>query len=109
MSIVLVGGMDRLGVQYRREAERLGMDLRIFSQAEQGMGGKIKNADAMVIFTNKISHRAKNEAMNAAKANGIPLYMHHSCGVCTFRECIRCLRVMTPAGRPASPSPAARI
>jgi len=94
MSIVLVGGMDRLGGQYRKEAERLGMNLRIFSQAEQGMGNKIKNADALVIFTNKISHRAKNEAVSAAKTNGIPLFMHHSCGVCTFRECIKCLQII---------------
>ena len=94
MSIVLVGGMDRLSGQYRKEAERLGMNLRIFSQAEQGMGNKIKNADALVIFTNKISHRAKNEAVSAAKTNGIPLFMHHSCGVCTFRECIKCLQII---------------
>jgi hypothetical protein len=104
MSIVLVGGMDRLGGQYRREAEHLGMNLRIFSQAEQGMGTKIKNADAVVIFTNKVSHRAKNEACAAAKNSGIPVFMHHACGVCTLRECLKCLKIMIgderSAGRP---------
>lgn len=92
MSIILVGGMDRLGSKYQKEARQMGMNLHIFSQAKQNMGNKIKNADAVVIFTNKISHQAKNEAVNAAKGNGIPLVMHNSCGVCTFRECIRCLQ-----------------
>lgn len=46
----------------------------------------------MVIFTNKVSHRAKNEALNVAKMNDIPVYMHHSCGVCTLRDCLSCLR-----------------
>jgi hypothetical protein len=91
MSIVLVGGMDRLGGQYRKEAERLGMNLRIFSQAEQGMGTKIKNADAVVIFTNKVSHQARHEAFTSAKKMGIPVFMHHACGVCTLRECLNCL------------------
>ena len=41
MSIVLVGGMDRLADKYQLEAKRCGMDLRIFSQAEQKMSASI--------------------------------------------------------------------
>lgn len=97
MSIVLIGGMDRLAAQYQKEAGRLGMDLQIFSQAKQGMDLKIKNADAVVIFTNKISHHAKNQAFTAAKNSGIPVYMHHACGVCTFRECLKCVQIINSA------------
>jgi hypothetical protein len=99
MSVILVGGMDRLGEKYRTEAKRQGMDLRIFSQAENNMAVKIKGADAVVIFTNKVSHHARNEAMSAAKKHGIPVFMHHACGVCTLRECLHCVRTCTkPAG-----------
>lgn len=94
MSIVLVGGMDRLGDKYQKEAKDSGIDLHIFSQAELNMKRKIKRADAVVIFTNKVSHRAKNEAFVAAKSCGIPVFMHHACGVCTLRECLKCLKVM---------------
>lgn len=92
MSIVLVGGMDRLGEQYHKEAKIHGMELRIFSQASLNMASKIKNADAVVIFTNKVSHKARNEALVAAKKQGIPVYMHHACGVCTLRQCLSCLQ-----------------
>lgn len=97
MSIVLVGGMDRLADKYQLEAKRCGMDLRIFSQSEQKMSTSIKGADAVVIFTNKISHHARNEAVGAAKKHGVPIFMHHACGVCTLRECLNCLKIMHTA------------
>ncbi len=95
MSIVLVGGMDRLGEQYRKEAVRAGMELYIFSQNDQKIEGRIKCADAVVIFTNKISHHARDKAKKAASRHGVPIFMHHSCGVCTFRECLNCLNIMS--------------
>ena len=94
MSIILVGGMDRLGEQYLKEAKKQGMNLRIFSRAEQNMGSKIRHADAVVIFTNKVSHQARNEAVSAAKKQGIPVFMHHACGVCTLRECLNCVSLI---------------
>lgn len=94
MSIVLVGGMDRLGEKYQHEARKQGMNLKIFSQADQNMGTKIKSADAVIIFTNKVSHKARNEAFITAKKLGIPVFMHHACGVCTLRECLNCVSLI---------------
>lgn len=94
MSIILVGGMDRLGEKYQKEAKELDMDLHIFSQAKHNMGSRIKHADAVVIFTNKVSHQARHDAFSAAKKQGIPVIMHHACGVCTLRECLKCLMIM---------------
>lgn len=107
MSIALIGGIDRLGEKYLKEAKELGMDLRIFSQSERNMASKIKNADAVVIFTNKVSHQARNEAFGAAKKHGIPVFMHHACGVCTLRECLSCLKLMQQDG--LAPKGCARV
>lgn len=94
MSIVLVGGMDRLGAQYIKEAKKMGMQLQVFSQLEQNMASRIKSADAVVIFTNMISHKARNTAVTMAKESGIPLFMHHACGVCSLRQCLKCVMVV---------------
>lgn len=94
MSIVLVGGMDRLGSQYQKEAQKMGMKLQIFSQLEHNMGSRIKGADAVVIFTNMISHKARNTAVSIAKEGGIPVFMHHACGVCSLRQCLKCLSII---------------
>jgi hypothetical protein len=91
MCIALIGGMDRLERHYREEAERSGVDLRVFNRSEVNIVSKLKHVDAMVIFTNKVSHQVKKEALNVAKINDIPVYMHHSCGVCTLRDCLNCL------------------
>lgn len=91
MSIALIGGMDRLKRYYRQEAVRTGIELRVFSQSENNIAAKLKRFDALVIFTNKVSHRVRNEAMAAAKLNGIPVFQYHSCGVCTLRDCLNCL------------------
>ena len=94
MSVVLIGGMDRLEPQYLREAERAGVELSVFTTAQNSIAAKLKHADAVVIFTNKVSHRARNGAVNAARANDIPVYMHHACGVCTLRECLKCIHIL---------------
>jgi len=92
MCVAVIGGMDRLERNYITEAEKLGIDLRVFTKPETAMASKIRNVDALVIFTNKVSHKAKREAINVAKAKNIPVFMHHSCGICTLRDCLSCLK-----------------
>lgn len=100
MNIILIGGMDRLGEQYRTEAERHGMNLQIFSQNQSTMCSRIKNAGGVVIFTNKVSHQARDKAIKAAKKEGVPVFMHHSCGICSLRECLKCLEIIGEASCP---------
>jgi hypothetical protein len=90
MCIALIGGMDRLDKHYMEVAKQAGFSLQIFTRSQTNIAAKLKKADVMVIFTNKISHRVKFEAMSAAKAHGIPVIMQHSCGVCTLRSCLEC-------------------
>lgn len=94
MCIALIGGMDRLEKHYQDEAVRAGVDLQVFTRSQVNIGAKLKKADAVVIFTNKVSHQVKKEAMNAAKLNNIPVFMHHSCGVCTLRDCLNCIQII---------------
>lgn len=91
MCIALIGGMDRLERHYKAEADRFGIDLKVFNASAAGMTSKLKNVDAVVIFTNKVSHQARKEAMNIARSWKVPVFQYHSCGVCTLRECFSCL------------------
>lgn len=92
MRISLIGGIDRLHKHYMQEAEKLGVDLRIFTRSENDLQAKIGHSRAVVIFTNKISHRARNQAMSSASTKDIPVFMSHNCGVCALRNCISCIR-----------------
>ena len=95
MCVALIGGMDRLERNYINEAQRLGVELKVYTKSETGIASKIKHVDAVVIFTNKVSHKIKKEVMNIAKAKNIPVFQYHSCGICTLRNCLSCLNGST--------------
>ncbi len=99
MRVALVGGMDRLERNYINEAEKMGIDLKVYTKSEIGIASKVRNVDAVVIFTNKVSHQLKKEVMNIAKAKNIPVFMYHSCGICTLRDCLSCLKKTKGGGK----------
>ena len=78
MCIVVIGGMDRLAPHYQEEAKRLGITLRLFSTFERGMQQKLCNSDGVVLFTGKISHAGRREAINAVRRHNIPFYQLHA-------------------------------
>lgn len=92
--MAVIGGMERLGRHYAAEAEKLGVSLKVFNRPCARMKSRVGNADALVVFTNKVSHRASREARALAEALGIPVLMCHSCGLGSLRDCLACLNRM---------------
>lgn len=88
MCAVLVGGMDRLRNDYITAARGLGVELKVFTGQERSIRSQLGEVDLMILFTGKVSHAARVEAVKHAKANGIPLHMIHSSGVSSLRKCI---------------------
>lgn len=88
MSITLVGGMDRLKSEYMAAASSGGHSLRFISRNERNFTDKMGNPDAVIVFTNKVSHEARRKAMQVAKSRKIPIHMVHSCGLSTLRDCL---------------------
>ena len=88
MRVALIGGMDRLDRHYIEEARKLGVKLKIFNSAEGDLAKRIQNSEALVVFTSKVSHEARNRAVGIAKLRSIPVYQCHQCGVCALRKCL---------------------
>ena len=86
MSITLIGGMDRLQAYYIATARAAGHEIKCIAKNERNFTGKIGNPDLVLVFTNKISHGARDKAIRAAKSRGIPCEMLHSCGVSSLKE-----------------------
>ena len=89
MCVTLIGGMDRLKADYIAAARESGCSLRCISRNERNFADKIGSPDAVVIFTNKISHEAKRKAVQHARSRNIPIHLVHSCGISSLRECLR--------------------
>ena len=56
MCVTLIGGMDRLKPEYMAAAKEGGHSLKCISRNERNFVEKIGNPDAVIVFTNKISH-----------------------------------------------------
>jgi len=89
--MALIGGMDRLRNHYIAEADKFGVNLRVFNETRADITASIQHLDVVVIFTGKVSHLLRNEVMRAARERNILVLMCHSCGVCSLRHCIACL------------------
>lgn len=98
MSILLLGGMDRLERHYFNEASQRCINLKVFTRPTKDINKKIGRVDAIVIFTDKVSHSMRHEIVNFARSKGIPCFMYHNCGLCTFRKCLDCLKKLKEQG-----------
>lgn len=88
MCVTLIGGMDRLEKDYVAAAADVGHTLRCITKNERNFTQKIGHPDALIVFTNKVSHEARRKAVQMARAQNIPVQLVHSCGVSSLRECL---------------------
>lgn len=88
MCVTLIGGMDRLKKEYIAAAREGGATLKCIHRNERNFEDKIGTPDAIIVFTNKISHEARRKAMQHARARNIPISLVHSCGVSSLKECL---------------------
>ena len=57
MSIVIIGGHDRMVRQYRTICKEHNCKAKIFTQMPSCLNKKIGNPDLVVLFTNTVSHK----------------------------------------------------
>ena len=88
MCVAVIGGMTRLKRDYEERAAVYGVDLKIFTVWTTGMTDRLKNVDAILVFTGKTSHNIRDAAVRIAKARDIPILMTHSCGISSLRSCL---------------------
>jgi hypothetical protein len=88
MCAALVGGMDRLKRDYMNEAKRRGIKLKCYTGKERKISGSLGKVDFVVLFTNKVSHKARKDVLAALNGTDTPILMRHSCGVSTLKKCL---------------------
>ena len=66
MSVVIVGGNDRMTRQYKDICEMYKCRAKVFTQMHDGLKDKIGTPDLMVLFTGTASHKMIRLALNAS-------------------------------------------
>ena len=57
MSVVIVGGHDRMVSQYKKICKNYNCKAKVFTQMAAGMDKQIGKPDILVLFTNTVSHK----------------------------------------------------
>ena len=78
MSIVLVGGHDRMQDEYRSIADKHGHRIKVFTQMPARFNKSIGVPDAIILLTSTVSHKMVLAAVKEAKRKKIPVVRCHT-------------------------------
>ena len=57
MSVVIIGGHDRMVCQYKKVCKQFNCKAKIFTQMSASLSKQIGSPDLIVLFTNTVSHK----------------------------------------------------
>ena len=82
MSVVIVGGNERMVCQYEDICKCFGCKAKVFAK-------KIGDPDLLILFTNTVSHKMVNCAVDEAKRKSIPVCRCHSSSASALQNVLR--------------------
>lgn len=78
MSVVIIGGNDRMHFQYKTICNKYNYKAKIFTQMPSDLKNRIGNPDLIVLFTNTVSHKMIIAATQKAEKSKINIEKCHS-------------------------------
>lgn len=78
MSIVLVGGHDRMQREYEGICSKRGHNVKVFTQMPARFQKLIGTPDGIVLFTATVSHKMIHTAVKEARRKKIPVFRCHN-------------------------------
>ncbi len=81
MSIVIVGGHDRMVCQYKKICKEHRCKVKVFTQMTANLSNQIGTPDLLILFTNTVSHKmARCAVQEAEKCKANIIRCHTSSG-----------------------------
>ncbi|NLK38260.1 MAG: DUF2325 domain-containing protein [Epulopiscium sp.] len=90
MSIVIVGGHDRMANQYKEICKKYQCKAKVFTQMPSNFKSKIGSPDLLVLFTSTVSHSMVSSALQEASKNNIDVARSHSSSSCALKKILDC-------------------
>ena len=73
MSIVIIGGNERMVARYENLCQDYGCKAKVFVKEHGSIKKKMGCPDLLLLFTNTVSHKMVMNASQEAKRNNIPI------------------------------------
>ena len=78
MSVVIVGGHDRMVCQYMKICKNYKCKAKVFTQMSASMDKQMGSPDLFILFTNTVSHEMVKTAVDEAKKNNVQVVRCHT-------------------------------
>lgn len=98
MSIVIIGGNDRMICKYKEICKEYCCKAKVFTQMPGNFRNQIGNPDLLVLFTNTVSHKMVCSATKEAAKRNITIARCHSSSSCALRNLLEESFVNAKAG-----------
>jgi biotin carboxylase len=85
MSVIIIGGHDRMHRNYIDICREFGCEATVCTQPSRRIESMVERADIAVLFTNPISHEMAKMARSAAQRCGKQLFQSHSASGAALR------------------------
>ncbi|KOA19302.1 hypothetical protein CLHOM_24080 [Clostridium homopropionicum DSM 5847] len=93
MSIVLVGGHERMQDEYKSIADKHGHRIKVFTQMPARFNKIIGAPDAIILLTSTVSHKMVLTAVKEAKRKRIHVVRCHTSSGSSLEETLKQLEV----------------
>lgn len=78
MSIVIIGGHDRMVCRYKKICKEYSCKAKVFTQMSGNLKEQLGCPDLFVLFTNTVSHKMVRCALTEAERNNVEVVRSHS-------------------------------
>ncbi len=78
MSVVIIGGHERMETQYKEICKKYKCRAKIFTKMPVNLKGQIGCPDLMILFTSTASHKMVHCAVSESVKNNIEIKRSHS-------------------------------
>ena len=88
MSIVIIGGHERMERDYIRIGEKHGCKIKIFTKMPSDLCRRIGQPDYIVLFTDVASHKLVLSTLKISKKKNIPSFRIHNSSIQTLESAL---------------------
>lgn len=78
MSIVIIGGHERMERQYAEICSEYGCRAKVYTKESGALKKKLGTPDLLICFTTTVSHKMVNAVKQEARRSGLPIEHCHS-------------------------------
>ncbi|MCI8597825.1 MAG: DUF2325 domain-containing protein [Lachnospiraceae bacterium] len=89
MSIVIIGGHDRMVRQYQETCKAYQCKAKVFTQMTGDLKKQVGRPDLFVLFTNTVSHKMVKCAIEEAKRNHTEVVRCHTSSRAALEEILK--------------------